>query len=174
MKSQVKILHEIYTIGNKLNKEFIAKKWNVLEDTNILVENLRKTCPSIDVPEIDKEIDPEEMKWRLIKYYTFYPIVNPIIQTFFKNNELERLEREYNIISNMILDTYEKKYDNPLFSALTDIIENIEYQSIRQKNRQEYFLESCHAHGFSDEDTSMLWEMFRESKLEKFSYNGFN
>lgn len=70
------------------------------------------------------------------------------------------MNSEYGSVSNTIIDIYEKKYDSPILEALIAIIENIKYHSSRQpkENRQKYFLESCYAHGFSDEDTRMLWE----------------
>jgi DNA relaxase NicK len=48
----------------------------------------------------------------------------------------------------------------PMIEALKDIIENIQYHSIRQskENQQRYFFESCYAYGFSDKDTQILWE----------------
>jgi hypothetical protein len=128
MNSQVKITD---------NKEYV------------LVENLRIACPSLDVPEIDKEIDPQQMN-----HYTFYPVAGSIIRPFFEN-----YEREYNMVTNI--------NDNPMFLALTAIIENIKYHSYRQpeENRQKYFLESCYAYGFSDEDTKMLWEILATKSI---------
>jgi hypothetical protein len=176
MNPQVKILYEIYKEGNVLYSNYVSKMWNALGDTNILTENLKKKCDFIMVPVIDKKLHPDNLSINLYSYYKrellkcnfLMPInvnetlleIKNVIEEFFDNQEVKRLDDEYEYITDQISEELDKKLNSPLFDAMNKIIEEIEFQTSRQSipKRHQYFLESCIVHGFTENDANALWE----------------